>query len=56
MYAPTAVNQQKFRIQLIDENKVRAVTSGLGALLKLDLGIVKYHFELGAGTENFKWI
>ena len=20
-----------------------------------DLGIVKYHFELGAGKENFEW-
>jgi hypothetical protein len=22
---------------------------------KMDLGIVKYHFELGAGKENFEW-
>ena len=22
---------------------------------KMDLGIVKYHFELGAGKENFTW-
>ena len=56
MYAPTAVNQQKFRFQLMDKNKVRASTSGLGTLLKLDLGIVKCHFELGAGVENFNWI
>ena len=23
---------------------------------KFDLGIVKYHFELGAGKENFEWM
>lgn len=22
----------------------------------IDLGIGKYHFEVGAGKENFKWI
>lgn len=22
---------------------------------KLDLGIVKYHFEIGAGKDNFEW-
>ena len=23
---------------------------------QIDLGIVKYHFEIGAGKENFEWI
>ena len=22
---------------------------------RIDLGIAKYHFEIGAGTENFQW-
>ena len=22
---------------------------------RMDLGIVKYHFEIGAGAENFAW-
>ena len=22
---------------------------------KIDLGIVKYHFEIGAGKDNFTW-
>ena len=22
---------------------------------QIDLGIVKYHFEVGAGKENFEW-
>lgn len=26
-----------------------------GPYTKIDLGIVKYHFELGAGKENFIW-
>ncbi|MFT4146743.1 MAG: nitroreductase family protein [Mobilitalea sp.] len=51
--APTAINQQKFTFTL-DGNKVTA-KAGLGFLTKLDLGIVKYHFELGAGKENFTW-
>ena len=27
----------------------------IGTLLRVDLGIVKRHFELGAGRENFHW-
>jgi hypothetical protein len=23
---------------------------------QMDLGIAKYHFEIGAGKENFEWI
>ena len=53
MLAPTAVNQQKFRLEL-DGNTVRAKAQ-LGPFAKLDLGIVKYHFELGAGADSFKW-
>ncbi len=25
------------------------------AYTQLDLGIAKYHFEVGAGKENFEW-
>ena len=52
--APTAVNQQKFRLTL-DGRKVSAKPGLIGACLKIDLGIVKCHFELGAGKENFEW-
>ncbi|MBQ1811136.1 MAG: nitroreductase [Erysipelotrichaceae bacterium] len=55
LLAPTAVNQQKFKLTLLDENTVKASIQGIGPYLKLDLGIVKCHFELGAGKENFKW-
>lgn len=52
--APTAMNQQKFLITLEGNGvKAKALTAFYS---KLDLGIVKYHFELGAGKENFKWV
>ncbi|MBQ6663372.1 MAG: nitroreductase [Firmicutes bacterium] len=54
LLAPTAMNQQKFRL-LLDGDRVRAEASGFGPYTKLDLGIVKYQFELGAGQENFSW-
>lgn len=54
LMAPTAVNQQKFTFTR-EGNKVKVV-AGKGAFTKVDLGIVKYHFEIGAGTENFEWM
>ena len=33
---------------------VEAVSKG-GAYAKLDLGIVRLHFEIGAGLDNFAW-
>ena len=53
LLAPTAVNQQKFTLAYKD-GKVSA-KAGLGFYAKVDLGIVKYHFEIGAGKENFSW-
>lgn len=54
LLAPTAINQQKFKFTLHEGNKVSA-KAGIGFYSKVDLGIVKYHFELGAGIENFQW-
>ena len=56
MLAPTAVNQQKFKFILHDGNKVSTKTffSPWG-YTQIDLGIVKYHFEIGAGKDNFEW-
>lgn len=54
LIAPTAINQQKFSFRL-DGNKVTAKAGVIGSCLKIDLGIVKCHFELGAGKENFEW-
>jgi len=49
MLAPTAVNQQKFRFSLKDDT-VRLESLG-GFYSQIDLGIVKYHFELGSGRK-----
>lgn len=54
MLAPTAINQQKFYFTLIGEKTIKA-KAFFGPCSKTDLGIVKYHFELGAGKENFNW-
>ena len=53
LLAPTAMNQQKFKFVL--EDGVVAASAGMGFYSKVDLGIAKYHFELGAGRENFRW-
>ena len=56
LLAPTAVNQQKFEFGLSNGNQVSAKTRfALSSYAKLDLGIVKCHFEIGAGKENFIW-
>lgn len=53
MLAPTAMNQQKFKLTR-NGNKVTA-KAAFGPYTKLDLGIIKYHFEIGAGKDNFIW-
>lgn len=52
LLAPTALNSQKFRLET-EGNKVRV--SAWGPYAKINLGIVKYHFEAGAGKDNFQW-
>lgn len=47
--APTAMNQQKFCFELMG-NTVNA-TPGFGPYTKVDLGIAKYHFEVGADNK-----
>ena len=56
MLAPTAINQQKFKFILHPDSTVeaRALFSFAG-YAAMDLGIVKCHFEAGAGADNFKW-
>ncbi len=54
LLAPTAVNQQNFNLSL-NGNRVTAI-AGRGFYTKIDLGIVKYHFEIGAGHDNFEWM
>ena len=54
LLAPTAMNQQKFRFERSGE-KVTAKVAGMGFYTKIDLGIVKYHFEIGAGKGKEIW-
>ena len=49
LLAPTAMNQQKFTI--VKECEKVTIQAGRGAYSKVDLGIVKYHFELGSGRK-----
>ena len=53
LLAPTALNEQKFKFEYIDEDIVK-VNPGIGPMTKIDLGIVKYHFELGA-NKKINW-
>ena len=53
LLAPTAVNQQKYRFY--PEGDTVLAKAGFGPCTKIDLGIAKFHFELGAGEENFRW-
>lgn len=61
LLAPTAINQQKFSFELlpIEEGQpVRVLAKrhfSMVGYTQMDLGIAKYHFEIGAGTENFQW-
>ena len=62
LLAPTAVNQQKFYFRYMgaNENGIGMVKAerkfSLIGYTKMDLGIAKLHFEIGAGKENFEWI
>ena len=61
LLAPTAVNQQKFSFEYIgmrnNRHQVRAKKGfSMIGYTKMDLGIAKYHFEIGAGEVNFEWV
>ena len=61
LLAPTAINQQKFYFEFVptEEGQLPRVLAkrhfSLVGYTQMDLGIAKYHFELGAGKENFQW-
>lgn len=54
MLCPTAINQQKFYFEYCD-GKVKASTKS-GPCSKIDLGIAKFHFELGADKDSSVFI
>lgn len=53
LLAPTALNRQAFTVR--GEGRRVSLTCDNGAFSGVDLGIGKYHFEIGAGRENFDW-
>lgn len=61
LLAPTAVNQQKFFFEFIpasDDKPVQVLAKRNFSIIgftQMDLGIAKYHFEVGAGKEHFEW-
>ena len=62
LLAPTAVNQQKFFFEYLpakDSKPAQVIAKRSFSLIgytQLDLGIAKYHFEVGAGKDNFEWV
>ena len=61
LLAPTAVNQQKFSFEYVGmedgRHQVRAKKGfSLIGYTQIDLGIAKYHFEIGAGDVDFDWV
>ena len=63
LLAPTAINQQKFSFTLLPNEqgteakpKVLAYRGfSMVGYTKMDIGIARLHFEIGAGKENFDW-
>lgn len=53
LLAPTALAKQAFFIR--GKGNEVSVTCDNGIFSGADTGLVKYHFELGAGKENFEW-
>ena len=61
LLAPTAVNQQKFSFEHVgvknNRHQIRAKKGfSMIGYTKMDLGIAKYHFEIGTGEVNFDWV
>ena len=61
LLAPTAVNQQKFSFEHVGvKNNCHLIRAKKGFSMigytKMDLGIAKYHFEIGAGKDKFEWV
>lgn len=66
LLAPTALNQQRFYIKMLSNGFLADCPAGkpqvsirptfsLAGYTHIDLGIVKLHFEIGAGHEHFEW-
>ena len=54
LLAPTALAKQAFILK--GEGGTVHIDCDNGIFSCVDTGLVKYHFELGAGKENFEWV
>jgi len=55
------VNQQKFSFEYVGTKNICHLVHAKKAFsiigyTQMDLGIAKYHFEIGDGKENFDWV
>lgn len=60
LLAPTAVNQMKYYFEYLGRKEGKYIVKAskghsLIGYTRLDLGIGKLHFEIGAGKERFEW-
>lgn len=53
LLAPTALNKQAYRVR--GKGSEAMLTCDSGHFAGIDLGIGRYHFEAGAGRDNFEW-
>lgn len=53
LLAPTALNKQDYKIIGIGNTVKIQIDNGI--FTGANKGLIKYHFELGAGKENFTW-
>ena len=63
LLSPTAINQQKFSFTLLPnvqgtEARPKVLANrgfSMVGYTKMDIGIARLHFEIGAGKDNFDW-
>ena len=53
LLAPTALNKQAYHVR--GKGSKVTLTCDSGHFAGIDLGIGKYHFEVGAGKDSFEW-
>ena len=55
--APIAMNQQKFRFDLHSDGHAVSAKSLGGSYSSIDLGIARFHFQIGAdsASEDWRW-
>ena len=54
LLAPTALAKQAFMIK--GRGNQVSISCKNGIFTGVDTGLVKYHFELGAGKDTFEWV